>query len=641
MKFRKDINGLRAFAVIAVVLFHFNSSWMPGGFAGVDVFFVISGFLMTGIIFKGIEQENFSILKFYIARANRIIPALALLCFTLLVFGWFYLTPLEYKTLGKHAASSITFLSNIVYWREAGYFDAASHQKWLLHTWSLSVEWQFYMLYPLILIGMRKLVSLRIMKIMILAGTVIGFVFCGFATYKWPNPSYFLLSTRAWEMMIGGVAYLYPFTLQEKRKKFVEWLGLALIIASYFLISAENPWPGYLAIFPVFGSFLILQAQRNDSIITGNIIFQKIGSWSYSIYLWHWPIVVIIYYFSLDEAYIYIGMMFSIFLGFLSYKYIERNKFISSYAYLNYKKILTLSLICLSGIFVLGNKHPYKLGLVPDTVLESIKRGDYECFDKPGQHIASNDFCTLTEGSKKILAFGDSHSYSVLPAIEKIAKDNDLEFTYTGYSGCPPLVGVYPNRQDQDDKNCNELNNKVMSYVSDNNIDYLILSARWTYYTEGDYSGSDIQYLYSDAKSDISQEASIEAFRSGIKDTFEQYSKSGAKVLVLLQVPLQEVSPDKIFYSALVNNELNKEKIIEKSVSTKKHNEFQKRTNDIIIQEANKFANIRVVDPTTEMCGDIHCPVGNETVSYYFDDDHLSISGSLNLKDLIEKSALD
>jgi len=134
MKFRKDINGLRAIAVIAVVLFHFNESWLPGGFAGVDVFFVISGFLMTGIILKGIEQENFSILKFYVARANRIIPALAVLCSVLLLFGWFYLGPVEYRALGKHVTSSMGFLSNMVYFLESGYFDAASHGKWLLHT---------------------------------------------------------------------------------------------------------------------------------------------------------------------------------------------------------------------------------------------------------------------------------------------------------------------------------------------------------------------------------------------------------------------------------------------------------------------------------------------------------------------------
>lgn len=130
MKFRTDINGLRAIAVIAVMLFHFNAAWMPGGFVGVDVFFVISGFLMTGIIFKDLEHEKFSILKFYVARANRIIPALAALCLVLMVFGWFYLTPFDYKLLGKHAASSMTFLSNISYWKESGYFEAGTHEKW-------------------------------------------------------------------------------------------------------------------------------------------------------------------------------------------------------------------------------------------------------------------------------------------------------------------------------------------------------------------------------------------------------------------------------------------------------------------------------------------------------------------------------
>lgn len=360
MKFRKDINGLRAFAVIGVLLFHFNASWMPGGFAGVDVFFVISGFLMTGIIFRGIEQEKLSILDFYVARANRIIPALALLCLVLFVFGWFYMTPLEYKALGKHAASSVTFISNIVYWREAGYFDAASHEKWLLHTWTLSVEWQFYIIYPLVLVAMRKFLSIKTMRSILIVGTVLGFIFSVIATYKWPSASYYLLPTRAWEMLIGGVAYLYPFTLQENRKKLLERIGLVLVVGSYFLISSENAWPGYLALFPVVGSFLIIQAQRNDSIITNNIVFQKIGTWSYSIYLWHWPLVVIIYTFSLPEYYIYLGIALSILLGFLSYKYVEKINFPRSFptllSYLKCKPIYIAGILgVLGGVILTTN----------------------------------------------------------------------------------------------------------------------------------------------------------------------------------------------------------------------------------------------------------------------------------------------
>ncbi|MET0126837.1 MAG: acyltransferase, partial [Pseudomonas caspiana] len=143
MDFRKDINGLRAIAVIAVLLYHFNPGWLPGGFAGVDIFFVISGYLITGIIVRNLDAGRFSLLAFYKSRARRIVPALAALCFVLLLAGWFYLLPQDYSELGKHIAASLGFVSNIVYWFEAGYFTPGAHEKWLLHTWSLSVEEQF------------------------------------------------------------------------------------------------------------------------------------------------------------------------------------------------------------------------------------------------------------------------------------------------------------------------------------------------------------------------------------------------------------------------------------------------------------------------------------------------------------------
>lgn len=141
--FRHDINGLRAWAVMAVVLYHFGVPGFASGFVGVDVFFVISGFLMTSIIISGLEQGRFSLWGFYRARARRIIPALLVLCISLLILGWFWLPSIDYKILGTHAATALVFVSNLKFWREAGYFDVASHEKWLLHTWSLSVEWQF------------------------------------------------------------------------------------------------------------------------------------------------------------------------------------------------------------------------------------------------------------------------------------------------------------------------------------------------------------------------------------------------------------------------------------------------------------------------------------------------------------------
>lgn len=200
--FRTDINGLRAWAVIAVIFYHFSIPGFGGGFVGVDIFFVISGYLMTRIIVLGMENEKFNLWTFYLSRARRIFPALLALCVSLLVFGWFYLSSVDYNELSKHVLTSILFISNIKFWREAGYFDAASHEKWLLHTWSLSVEWQFYLLLPLILITLWKLrPNVRLLTTVIGLGLLTSLVLSVLATSWKPSAAFYLLPTRAWEML--------------------------------------------------------------------------------------------------------------------------------------------------------------------------------------------------------------------------------------------------------------------------------------------------------------------------------------------------------------------------------------------------------------------------------------------------------
>jgi peptidoglycan/LPS O-acetylase OafA/YrhL len=322
MNFRYDINGLRAIAVIAVVLFHFNPAWVPGGFAGVDVFFVISGFLMTGIILRGLENDNFNLFNFYVDRSNRIIPALAILCLVVIVFSYFYINVLDQLDIHRHVNGSMWFFSNFLYWRESGYFDAASHEKWLLHTWSLSVEWQFYVIYPIVLVVLKKLLSLENLKRLIVIGTILGFALSFVATMKWPNPAYYLLPTRAWEMMMGGVAFLYPWCLSESKKKLIELIGLALIFVSYAFVSSDVPWPGHFALIPVIGAYLVIIANQQSSLVTNNKAFQYLGKCSYSIYLWHWPVVVFGVYFSISHWYL-VGVPLSVLLGWLSYRFIE------------------------------------------------------------------------------------------------------------------------------------------------------------------------------------------------------------------------------------------------------------------------------------------------------------------------------
>lgn len=327
MQFRYDINGLRAIAVLAVVIFHFNPQWLPGGFAGVDVFFVISGFLMTSIIFGGVEKNIFKLFKFYNARANRIIPVLAAMSAVLLVFGWFYLTPIDYRDLGRQVEKSSLFISNLLFAKGGGYFDTAEHTKWLLHTWSLSVEWQFYIFFPIFIVILKQYLSFKNLKRVVIGLFLASFIYCIYTTYKDSKTAYFLLTSRAWEMLLGGLAFLYPWSLKNKITKItVQSLGIVLIVTSYFFMSKDTLWPGYMALIPVFGAYLIIISNYQNNFVINNPIFSYIGKWSYSIYVWHWPLVVLGFYFTFKNWWMY-GIPLSLLLGFLSYQFIEKINF--------------------------------------------------------------------------------------------------------------------------------------------------------------------------------------------------------------------------------------------------------------------------------------------------------------------------
>ena len=329
MGFRSDINFLRAIAVVLVVVFHFSNVALPGGFVGVDIFFAISGYLMTGIIFSQIQYQRFSLLSFYLARAKRIIPALSVMVLSVLVYAWFYLFDVEFIKLLKHAFSSLLFYSNVVYWQEAGYFSASAHQNWLLHTWSLSVEWQFYMVYPIILLLLTKVIGLRWTKLLIILGAIASFAAAVYASNIWPDPAYFSLPTRAWQMMVGGIAFLYPVTFNTSSQRAVSLLGLAIMLISAAWVSPEMNWPAWPSALPILGAYLFLIADASKSLpVYNTAVFKYTGRWSYSIYLWHWPVVVWMnnQSFAVDVPIILGGIALSVVLGALSFWAIESRR---------------------------------------------------------------------------------------------------------------------------------------------------------------------------------------------------------------------------------------------------------------------------------------------------------------------------
>lgn len=241
---------------------------------------------MTSIIVGGLRKQDagFSIVGFYLARARRIIPALAGLCVTLFIVGWFFLTPQDYSELSKHIISSVGFFSNFTYWLEAGYFDNASHEKWLLHTWSLSVEWQFYLILPLILLSLWKISkSEKFLKIITLAGIALSLGFSTWLTKNHPEAAFYLLPTRAWEMLAGGLVFLaYPNGITSNQLRVTANIsGFFLITFSSVFFNNKTPWPGIYAIIPVTGAVLILLAAKHDSVFTKNSLSQWLGTRSY------------------------------------------------------------------------------------------------------------------------------------------------------------------------------------------------------------------------------------------------------------------------------------------------------------------------------------------------------------------------
>jgi len=448
MIFRKDINGLRAIAVILVVAFHFKLSFISGGFAGVDVFFVISGYLMTMIIFSKLEAEKFSIIEFYVARASRIIPPLAFLCITLLILGWIFITPEDYRLLGKHSLASMVFLSNIAYLRESGYFDVSAYDKWLLHTWSLSVEWQFYIIYPIALTFIYKFLSLLKMRIAVLIFTILGFSLSLYMSFNYPDSAYYSLTSRGWELLAGACAYLFPFKFRRlKLKKYCEFLGVVFILISCFF-DESSIWPGYLALFPVLGTFFIIQSNRQNSFITGNLLFQFIGRYSYSIYLWHWPVVVAFSYYSFSE--LYLGVIISLLLGFLSGKYIESIEFkrnIGIWSLIIFKPFLSVFVVATMGgaVFVFdGFRDRFSLlGIGKELVMPS-RDNDY-CFNtytsnnfKVDKDVGVNCYLGDKNAQPNTLLFGDSYAGHSEPFLNEIFNKNGQSFQSITTNWCAP-----------------------------------------------------------------------------------------------------------------------------------------------------------------------------------------------------------
>lgn len=289
---------------------------------------------MAAILLRGLEAgqtQSFprQLWSFYIARARRIVPALLVLVTTLLVAGWWTLGPDDYERLAKHARYAVVFASNYQFYDEAGYFDVQSHEKWLLHTWSLSVEWQFYLLLPLLLLVLWKIKPDRLLMLWVVGVTaVISFLYGAMQTSANPEAAFYLLPSRAWELLVGVFVYLISARIvpQARWSRGLDVIGLSLIILALFLYNKNTLWPGVAALLPVTGTVLVLLAGKQTPAWAVPTGVQWLGKSSYSLYLWHWPVFVVLVFLDLQSSTFAIiaGIAIALLLGAISYAYVEQ-----------------------------------------------------------------------------------------------------------------------------------------------------------------------------------------------------------------------------------------------------------------------------------------------------------------------------
>ena len=487
-KFRYDINALRAIAVIAVMLYHFNVPYFNGGFSGVDIFFVISGFLMTSIILTGIDNGTFSIADFYSKRLKRIVPALLVLVITLSVIGFFLYLPSDYQLNEKNATASVLFYSNIFYWIRSGYFDPSAETNILLHTWSLSVEWQFYLLYPLILLLLTRLIKDRFkFELFFVGATVFLMVLSFLFTKRSPTASFYLLPSRAWEMMFGGIAFFMQRKVKiNHTRKAISIFGYIALLIGFPMFTRDMDWPGIYTAIPVIITTMILIAGYSDFTVLKNGMLQYLGKISYSLYLWHWPVYVISKYFAVETNTLSILCLITLSLLLASFSY----RFVENIRYNSNIRILSATVKVSAATAVLGFIGLNGFLFKPKAMFFTTYKSDHVdlkkqfsagcCFISKvnvGKEDLNKTACLKLEKDKRnILLLGDSHAAQISLSMRKVLNYQNINLLQATSSGCLPVKVATGERW------CT----KIMDYVYNdfilnhsNEIDGIFICANW------------------------------------------------------------------------------------------------------------------------------------------------------------------
>ncbi|GLK67095.1 acyltransferase family protein [Hansschlegelia plantiphila] len=645
MTYRPELDGLRAVAVLAVLLFHATGA-LPGGFAGVDVFFVISGYVITCVIAGDLDAGRFSVAGFYERRVRRIAPALVATILATALASAFILMPIDLKSMGRSAAAAALMVSNILFWNESGYFDAAAQTKPLLHTWSLGIEEQFYLLYPLLVSGLWRRAR-SALTAALLAMFVASLAAAAWMTADEPSTAFYLAPFRFWELALGGLIALRPMKALERAP--FAWIGLAMIAASFAVFDATTPFPGLPALLPTVGAALVINGARGASLAArtlGSRPFTFVGKISYSLYLVHWPLIVLLEYRQgarLDAWQGAAVVAGSIALAWISWRVVEqpfrrpagRGSRLAVFGGAG----AAAALCCAAGaVFVVTNGLPERLP--PDVrQIYSMIGDDWpenaQCFvDTKGTHgpqpddIRAGRLCSMgpkPTGRPDFLVWGDSHAPAIAPGIFAAADRVGARGLIVGAGACPPLVDFRTlTARDATNRRCAEINAAALDLMKSKEIPLVFMVARWPRSAAGNgYGDEGLFFDPADIAAPIPGEDL--KFKAALEATLARLQEIGVRPVIVMDVPEAGYN---------VPYELARAKMAGRSIDVDPtravYRERVERAREIITAAA-EADNAEIVDPTRWFCDDDDCDVQRNGLPLYRDTDHITRQTALAL----------
>ena len=644
LSYRPDIDGLRALAVAAVVLFHYRVPGFSGGFVGVDVFFVISGYLITGLILKEAAEDRFSLRSFYERRIRRIFPALFAMLATAAVAAALLFFPVSFARFGKSLLATAAFASNFEFWREAGYFDVSADQKPLLHLWSIAVEEQFYLVFPalLLLLGTRSRWRLGLAVGAVFAASLAFSIWCIHHAHV---AGYYLLPSRMWELMLGALLPIAGTSVPAKwhLREAAAASGLALIAYSVFRYSHSTPFPGIAALIPCMGAALIVAAGKgaslNRALSLEPIVF--VGLISYSLYLWHWPV----YVFAraalfraptpLESAGL-IALSFA--LAVLSWRFVEQPFRSRTFrwprlALFSGAGAAMAAAAACALVVVIAGGLPQRFPAQIRTILAAATDHEpriHECFGLTADDVHKGRLCSI--GAKvqqaSFLLWGDSHADALIPAVQKIARHEGRAGLFAGTDSCPPLLGV----ERADTAKCAPFNDAVAKIATSKAIREVILEARWAKNAEGSSFGQEPEgrvRIYDDVSEGRTERQTRDVFYRGLDRTVRALTAARKKVILVASVP--EVGYPVPAYLARAKLADPRARL---TTSEAVYRERQRFVLWAFAQMRKRYG-AEIVYPDRVLCGGGACQVALNGRPLYRDAHHLTTFGAYQLAPLL------